>query len=79
MFPVSFSSALLLASLLIDQSADSTANSFKELGSLFLWGILGAICAALLVVFIWLKIQSKRDAASSDYVSINPSRHGNQS
>jgi type VI protein secretion system component VasF len=77
MFLISFFSAQLLASLSIAQAADSTADSFKELGSLFVWGIAGAVGAALVVVFIWLKIQSKREA-SSDHFSINPSKHSNQ-
>ena len=77
MFLISYS-RLLLVALLIAPSADSTADNFKELGHLFLWGIMAALCLAVIVVVIWLKIQSKRDA-SSDYVSINPSRHGNQS
>jgi hypothetical protein len=77
MYLISFSSAQLVALLLLAQSADSPANSFKELGSLFLWGIAGAVGVAIVVVFVWLKIQSKREA-SSDYVSINPSKHSNQ-
>ncbi|HEY0320906.1 MAG TPA: hypothetical protein VGC66_08140 [Pyrinomonadaceae bacterium] len=77
MFLISSFGAQLIALLLLAQAADSTANSFKELGSLFIWGIAAAIGVAAVVVFIWLKIQSKR-GDSSDYVSINPSRHGNQ-
>lgn len=74
---ISFSIAQLVAVVLLTQSADSTINSFNELGSLFLWGIGGAVAAAVLIVFIWLKLQSKRES-STDYISINPSKHGNQ-
>jgi hypothetical protein len=74
MFFISFSRVPLIASLLIAQSTASTADSFKELGSLFLLGMAGALGLAIVVVFIWLKIQSRREGAS-DYVSINPSRH----
>lgn len=74
---IGFSTAQLVALLLLAQSTDSPAGNFKELGSLFLWGIAGAVGAAIVVVFIWLKIQSKREA-SSDYVSINPSKHSNE-
>lgn len=77
MFHVILSSTLLVTSLLIAQATDSPASSFKELGSLFLWGILGAVSVAIVVVVVWLKIQSKREA-SSNYVSIDPSKHGNQ-
>jgi hypothetical protein len=77
MFLISFSGIPLIASLFIAQSADSTADSFKELGSLFILGIAGALGLAILVVFIWLKIQSRGEGAS-DYVSINPSRHENR-
>ena len=77
MFLISFFSARIIALLLIAQGTDTPANSFKELGSLFLWGMAGAVGVAVVVVFIWLKVQSKRDT-SSDYVSINPSKHGNQ-
>jgi type VI protein secretion system component VasF len=77
MFLISFFSAQLLALLLIAQGAETPASSFKELGSLFLWGMAGAVGVAVVVVFIWLKVQSKRDT-SSNYMSINPSKHGNQ-
>lgn len=78
MFLISFSGIQLIASLLIAQAADSPASSFDELGSLFIWGIAGAVAVAVVVVVIWLKLQSKR-GASSDYVSIDPAKHGNQS
>lgn len=77
MFLISFFSAQLITLLLIAQGAGTPASSFKELGSLFLWGMAGAVGVAVVVVFIWLKVQSKRDT-SSDYMSINPSKHGNQ-
>lgn len=77
MFLISFYGAQLIASVLLAQAADSTANSFNELNSLFLWGIMGAVGVAVVVVLVWLKIQSKKDA-SSDYMSINPSKHSNQ-
>jgi glucan phosphoethanolaminetransferase (alkaline phosphatase superfamily) len=76
MFLVSFYYVRFITSLLIAQT-DATADGFKELGNMFLWGMLGAIGLALVAAFVWIKIQSKREA-SSDYVSINPSRHGNQ-
>jgi hypothetical protein len=75
MFLISFPGAQLITLILIAQTTESTANSFKELGSLFMWGMAGAIGVALVVVFIWLKFQSKREA-SSDHFSINPSKHG---
>lgn len=78
MFPISFFSAQLVTLLLIAQSAESPGESFRELGSLFLWGMLGAIGLAVIVVLIRLKLQSRREAAP-DYVSIDPSKHGNQS
>jgi glucan phosphoethanolaminetransferase (alkaline phosphatase superfamily) len=74
MFLISFYYVRFIASLLIAQT-DSTADGFKELGSMFLWGMLGAVGLALVVAFVWIKIQSRREA-SSDYVSINPSKHG---
>jgi glucan phosphoethanolaminetransferase (alkaline phosphatase superfamily) len=76
MLLISFYCVRLIASLLIAQT-DTTANSFKELGSMFLWGMLGAAGVAVVVAFVWIKIQSRREA-SSDYVSINPSRHGDE-
>lgn len=77
MFLIGFYCSQLVALLLLAQADASTANSFKELGSLFLWGMMGAVGVAVLVVVVWLKIQSKRDT-SSDYMSINPSKHGDQ-
>lgn len=77
MFLISFFSAPVIALLLIAQGADTPANGFKELGSLFLWGMVGAVGVAVVVVFVWLKIQSKRNT-SSDYISINPSNHSDQ-
>jgi hypothetical protein len=77
MFLISFFTTQLVALLFLAQAQESAANSFKELGSLFLWGMLGAIGVAIVVVFIWMKIQSKREAAT-DYISIDPSKHGNQ-
>jgi hypothetical protein len=77
MFLISFSAAQLLALLLFAQSTESPASSFQELGSLFLWGMLGAVGLAIVVVFIRLKVQSKRETAQS-YVSIDPSKQGNQ-
>lgn len=77
MFHAIFSCAWFVASLLIVQATGSPGESFKELGSLFLWGILGAAGLAVVVVLIWLKIQSKRENASA-YVSIKPSSHENR-
>jgi hypothetical protein len=68
---------LMTALILLGQAADSPSNSFKELGSLFLWGMVGAVGLALIVAFVWLKFQSRREA-SSNYVSINPSKQGKQ-
>lgn len=78
MFLISFFSAQLVALLFIAQGAESPGDQFRQLGSLFLWGILGAIGLAVIAVFIRLKLQSRREAAP-DYVSIDPSKHGNQS
>lgn len=75
MFLTSF--LIIQLATLAQEASESAANSFKELGSLFLWGMTGAVGVAAVVVFIWLRIQSKR-GASSDYVSINPSKHSNQ-
>lgn len=77
MFLVSISVIQFVLLLSVAQGSESPADNFQELGSLFLWGIIGAICVAVLVVLIWLKIQSRR-ATTSDYVSINPSRHEKQ-
>lgn len=74
MFLIIFFSVQLLALSLFAQAADSPAGNFKELGSLFLWGMAGAVAVAAVVVAIWLKIQSKRDT-STNYTSINPSKH----
>jgi hypothetical protein len=62
---------------LLAQAGDSPANSFKELGSLFLWGMVGAVGLALVVAFVLVKVQGRR-AASSNYVSINPANQSNQ-
>ena len=75
---INLSTIIFSASLLILQAKDSPASFFDELGGLFLWGILGAIGAAILVAFIRIKILDRRSAAS-DYTSINPSRHGDKS
>lgn len=75
MYIISFSVAQLVTLLLVAQAVDSPANSFQELGSLFIWGIGGALILALIVVFVWLKIQSRREA-TSNFISINPSKHG---
>lgn len=77
MFLIGFTGAQLIASLLIAQAAEApVGETFEELGSLFIWGMAGAVLAAAVVVFIRLKIQSRREA-TSDYVSINPSKHSN--
>ena len=76
MFLISFYGAQFVVSILLEQ-ADSTAKSFNELNSLFLWSVMGAVGLAAVVVLVWLKIQSKRDT-SSNYISIDPSKHGNQ-
>lgn len=78
MFMLSFACAQLFALLLFIQTEDATNNSFKELGSLFLWGILGAAGVSIIVVLIWLKIKSRREESTFDHVSINPSRHGHE-
>lgn len=74
MFLMNFGNVQLSALLFFVQAADSPAGNFKELGQLFLWGILGAVAVAVVVVVIWLKIQSKRDG-TTNYTSINPSKH----
>lgn len=78
MFTVSFACAQLLTLLFFVQTEETTAGGFKELGSLFLWGMLGAVGLSIIVVLIWLKIKSRRDESAFDHVSINPSRHGHQ-
>lgn len=74
---MSLTSILITALLSFAQGADSPANSFKELGSLFLWGMLGAVGLALIVAFVLIKVQSRRDASSA-YVSINPASESNR-
>jgi hypothetical protein len=77
MFLISFFSAQTIVLLFLAQAADSPANSFKELGYLFLWGMLGAVVLALVVAIIWIKIQDGR-GVRFDNVSIDPSKHDNQ-
>lgn len=72
-----FTSILTIVLLAFAQAMDSPANSFKELGSLFLWGMLGAVGLALIVAFVLVKVQERR-AGSSSYVSINPASQSNQ-
>jgi hypothetical protein len=77
MLIIGCASARLVLLLLFAQTTDSPADNFKELGSLFLWGIGGAVGLAVVVVLIWLRIQARR-GESSGYVSISPSRQSNR-
>jgi hypothetical protein len=76
MFTIAYFNTLLYVHLLLAQAEDA-ADSFKEMGSLLLWGMLGAVGLAAVVAVILLRLQSRRESMT-DYVSINPSRHENQ-
>jgi uncharacterized protein involved in exopolysaccharide biosynthesis len=49
-------------------------SSFEDLGYLLFGGLLAAILAAVAVAFLKLKNQDKK-SATTDFISINPSRH----
>ena len=74
MLPTSFALSLTVWLFLFAQGDAELKGSFDQLGNLFLGGVLGAAGLALVVVFIRLKIQNRRDATAS-YMSIKPPEH----
>ena len=77
MLPTSFAIDLFVCLFFFAQDDAGLKGSFDQLGNLFLGGILGAVGLALIVVFIRLKMQGRRDATRS-YMSIKPSEHDGQ-
>jgi hypothetical protein len=62
----------------IAQSADAKDGSFDDLGKLLFGGLLSAIVVAVVVAVLKVKNQN-RSSTSTDFVSINPSRHEDRS
>ena len=72
-----FTISPMLILLSIAQESDAQ-SSFDDLGYLLFGGLLAAILAAIAVAFLKLKNQDKK-SASTDFISINPSRHEDRS
>jgi hypothetical protein len=75
MFYFSLFHGLSLALSLIFQADNEVANSFDDLGSLLLWGILGAIFVAAVVAYILIKVRSRQEEAFN-HSSIAPPKDG---
>ena len=72
-----FTISPMLILLSIAQESDAR-SSFDDLGYLLFGGLLAAILAAIAVAYLKLKHQDKK-SASTDFISINPSRHEDRS
>jgi DNA-binding transcriptional regulator of glucitol operon len=72
-----FTNSLTLALWLIAQGSDAE-SSFDDLGYLLFGGLAAAIGVAAVVAFLKLKSQDRK-SDSTDFVSINPSRHEDRS
>ncbi len=72
MFSIVALTGLFAALFLQAQASDD--NGFDDLGPLMLGGVIAAIALALVVAFVRIKVQNRKDA-SSDFSSISPSRY----
>jgi hypothetical protein len=63
---------LSLAAVVI-QSAENQSSTFEDLGHMLFYGIGIAICAALAIAYLMIKVGNSRDS-STDFTSINPSQ-----
>jgi H+/gluconate symporter-like permease len=61
-------------SLAVIQAAENQSSTFEDLGHMLFYGIIIAICAALGIAYLMIKIGNRRDS-STDFTSINPSQH----
>jgi hypothetical protein len=61
-----------LAAVVI-QAADNQSSTFEDLGHMLFYGIIIAICAALGIAYLMIKVGNNRDS-STDFTSINPSQ-----
>ena len=73
-----FTTSLAVALWLIAHVSDAQTSGFDDLGNLLFGGLLSAILVAIVVAFLKLKAQDKK-SASTDFISINPGRHEDQS
>ena len=64
---LAFSSTML--GTLIAETAESQSNTFDDMGRMLFGGMIVAICSALVIAFIMIKLQSRKKSAS-DFVSI---------
>jgi hypothetical protein len=53
------------------QAAENQSSTFEDLGHMLFYGIIIAICAALGIAYLMIKIGNSRDS-STDFTSINP-------
>jgi hypothetical protein len=73
MFISTFCFNLSLAAVVI-QAAENQSSTFEDLGHLLFYGIAIAICVALGIAYLMIKVGNSRDS-STTFTSINPSHH----
>lgn len=64
---LAFSSTMLAT--LLAQTSEGQSNTFDDMGRMLFGGIIVAICSALVIAFIMIKLQNRKKS-SSDFVSI---------
>jgi uncharacterized protein involved in exopolysaccharide biosynthesis len=64
---LAFSSTLLTT--LLAQTSEGQSNTFDDMGRMLFGGMIVAICSALVIAFIMIKLQSRKKS-SSDFISI---------
>jgi hypothetical protein len=60
-------------SLAVIQASENQSSTFEDLGQMLFYGIIIAICAALGIAYLMIKVGNNRDS-STDFTSINPSQ-----
>jgi uncharacterized protein involved in exopolysaccharide biosynthesis len=60
--------ATMLATL-IAQASEGQPSAFEDMGHMLFGGIAVAICSAVVIAFIMIKLQSRKKS-SSDFISI---------
>jgi membrane protein DedA with SNARE-associated domain len=73
MFIGTFCFNFFLAAVVM-QAAENQSSTFEDLGHMLFYGIAIAICAALGIAYLMIKIGNSRDS-STGFTSINPSQH----
>jgi hypothetical protein len=74
MFISTFCFNLSLAAVVL-QATENQSSTFEDLGHMLFYGIIIAICAALGIAYLMIKVGNSRES-SNDFTSINPSQLG---